>query len=127
MQDGSFLGFVRPNGEVGVRNHLLVLSIAGLTGPAARRVAQALPGSRLVCMPFGGGLVGADQAQHLRTLAGFGLNPNAGAVLLLGSGPRHSHGGACTHRELAQPAWAKHGGQRLRGQAPASSALRAAG
>ena len=83
----TFLGFPRPNGDAGVRNHLLVLSIAGLTGPAARRVAQALPGARLVSMPFGGGLIGADQAQHLRALAGFGLNPNVGAVLLLGSDP----------------------------------------
>lgn len=83
----SFLGFPRPNGEAGVRNYLLVLSVAGLTGPAARRVAQALPGARLVCMPFGGGLIGADLEQHLRTLAGFALNPNVGAVLLLGSDP----------------------------------------
>ncbi len=81
----TFQGFVRQHGKAGVRNHLLVMSIAGLTGPAAHRVAQALPGSKLVCMPYGGGLIGADQAQHMRALAGFGLNANVGAVLLIGS------------------------------------------
>ena len=49
----QFLGYERPDGSAGVRNHLLVLSVAGLTGPAARRVARALPGSLLVTMPFG--------------------------------------------------------------------------
>jgi altronate dehydratase large subunit len=85
MTTPTYLGFARAHGAAGVRNHLLVLSIAGLTGPAARRVAQALAGSRLVTMPYGGGLTGADQAQHLRALAGLGLNPNVGAVLLIGS------------------------------------------
>jgi altronate dehydratase large subunit len=81
----TFPGYPRPEGRAGVRNHLLVLSIAGLTGPAARRVARSLPGARLVTMPYGGGLIGADQALHLRTLAGFGRHPNVAAVLLIGS------------------------------------------
>jgi len=85
MTEPTFLGFARARGAAGVRNHLLVLSIAGLTGPAARRVAQALPGSRLVCMPYGGGLIGADQELHMRALAGLGRNANVGAVLLIGS------------------------------------------
>ena len=85
MTTPTFLGFARAHGAAGVRNHLLVMSIAGLTGPAARRVAQALPGSRLVTMPFGGGLIGNDQALHMRALAGLGLNANVGAVLLIGS------------------------------------------
>ncbi len=36
-------------------------------------------------MPFGGGLLGNDRKVHLRSLAGFGKNPNVGAVVLLGS------------------------------------------
>lgn len=87
MTEPTFLGYARPNGEVGVRNYLLVLSIAGLTGPAARRVARALPGARLVSMPYGGGLLGQDMAVHLRSLAGFGRNANVGGVLLIGSDP----------------------------------------
>ena len=87
MESSTFLGYARARGAAGVRNYLLVLSIAGLTGPSARRVASALPGARLVTMPFGGGLLGDDHAQHLRALAGFACNPNVGAVLLIGSDP----------------------------------------
>lgn len=87
MKHATFAGYPRPDGSVGTRNYLLVLSIAGLTGPAARRVARALPGARLVSMPYGGGLLGQDQAVHLRSLAGFGRNPNVGGVLLIGSDP----------------------------------------
>jgi altronate dehydratase large subunit len=87
MTAPTFLGYVRTNGDVGIRNYLLVLSIAGLTGPAARRVVRALPGARLVSMPYGGGLIGEDLAVHLRVLAGFGRNPNVGGVLLIGSDP----------------------------------------
>lgn len=85
MTDTRFLGYARASGTAGARNHLLVLSVAGLTGPAARRVAQALPGARLVTMPYGGGLIGADHALHMRALTGFACNPNVGAVLLIGS------------------------------------------
>jgi altronate dehydratase large subunit len=83
----TFDGYVRAKGPAGVRNHLLVLSINGLTGPTARRVAAALPGARLVTMPYGGGLLGADRTLHLRSLLGLALNPNVGAVLLIGSEP----------------------------------------
>lgn len=83
----TFLGYPRADGGVGVRNYLLVLSITGLTGPVARRVARALPGARLITMPYGGGLLGEDRAVNLRALAGFGRNPNVGAVLLIGSDP----------------------------------------
>jgi altronate dehydratase large subunit len=83
----TFLGYLRANGDAGIRNYVLVLSVTGLTGPAARRVASALPGARLVTMPYGGGLLGEDRAVHLRSLAGFGRNPNVGAVVLIGSDP----------------------------------------
>lgn len=83
----QFSGYARADGSAGVRNHLLVLSVTGLTGPVARRVSQALPGARLVTMPYGGGLVGDDQTLHMRALTGFACNPNVGAVLLIGSDP----------------------------------------
>ena len=36
----TFEGFARPDGSVGVRNHVLVMSITGLTGPTARRIGR---------------------------------------------------------------------------------------
>ena len=71
----QFLGYVRPDGQVGVRNHLLVLSATGLTGPTGRRISQALPGAVFVAMPYDGGLLGEDRDAQIRTLVGFGNAP----------------------------------------------------
>jgi altronate dehydratase large subunit len=83
----QFFGFMRPDGQVGVRNHLLVLSATGLTGPTGRRIANVLPGAVFVSMPYDGGLLGEDREAQLRTLVGLGLNPNIGAVLIIGGNP----------------------------------------
>ncbi|MGY9032418.1 MAG: UxaA family hydrolase, partial [Rhodobacterales bacterium] len=50
----DFFGYHRTDGQVGVRNHLLVLSVGGLTGPAARRIAGALQGAKCVVIPYEG-------------------------------------------------------------------------
>lgn len=81
----TWMGYHRRDGSVGVRNDLLILSIAGLTGPAARRVSASLPLAKCVTMPFGSGLLGKDAHIHIQALIGFGLNPNVGGVLLIGS------------------------------------------
>src|SRR5690606_14298312 len=81
----TFWGFRRPGGAVGVRNRLLVLSILGLTTPAARRVARSLPGSLLVAAPYGRGQLGEDAASYRRQMIGLGRNPNIGAVLVIGA------------------------------------------
>lgn len=85
----GFLGYVRADGSVGVRNYLLILSVGHLTGPSARRVARALPLARLVMLPYWGGMVGADRELSIRHIEGFCTHPNVGAALLIGSdGPR---------------------------------------
>lgn len=85
MSGLQWQGYHRPDGSVGVRNEMLVLSIAGLTGPCARRVAAALPHAKCVTMPYGAGMLGADAVTHMQSLIGFGANPNVGGVLLIGS------------------------------------------
>ncbi len=103
MTKATFLGYPRADGTVGVRNCLLVLSVTGLTGPAARRVARSLPGARLITMPYSGGLLGEDRAIHLRSLAGFGRNPNVGAVLLISSDPPKAESLATEIRAVGKP------------------------
>src|SRR4051812_28983189 len=85
MGQEAFWGFRRRNGRAGVRNRLVVLSIVGLTAPAARRVAAALPGSLFVSAEVGRGQLGEDAALYRRQLIGLGCNPNAGAVLVIGA------------------------------------------
>ena len=76
-------GFARPNGAVGIRNHLLVLSPTGLTGPTARRIGQCVPGAKVVCMPHASGIVGDDGALRRRALIGLATHPNVGGVVVV--------------------------------------------
>ncbi len=80
----SFLGFVRANGSVGVRNHVLVLGINGLAGAATRRIGQAVRGTVTVATPYGRGQVGPDADIHRQQLLGMACNPNVAAVLIVG-------------------------------------------
>lgn len=80
----SFLGYRRPDGQVGTRNHVLVLSINGLAGRAAARIAATVAGTLLVATPYGRGQFGPDKDDHTRQLVGLGRNPNAAAVLVVG-------------------------------------------
>jgi altronate dehydratase large subunit len=83
----SFEGFARQDGRAGVRNHLLVLSATGLTGPIARRIAAQVHGAVAVCVPFDTGLLGADRDAQDRALAGFVTHPNVGGVVIVGGNP----------------------------------------
>jgi altronate dehydratase large subunit len=79
------VGYVRPDGSVGVRNHVLVISILGLVNRVAERIAQSVTGTVLVTTPYGRGQYGADKLSHRRQLAGLCLNPNVAAVLVVGA------------------------------------------
>ncbi|HJU23914.1 MAG TPA: UxaA family hydrolase, partial [Casimicrobiaceae bacterium] len=76
MTAPHFDGFRRADGSVGVRNHVLVMSVTGLTGPTARRIGRAVPGARVTTTPFGSGLLGDDAALQQRALTAFGRHPN---------------------------------------------------
>jgi altronate dehydratase large subunit len=85
LSSASFLGYRRADSRVGTRNHVLVLSVVGLVGPAARRIADTVAGTLLVATPYGRGQFGEDKLVHERLLAGLGRNPNAAAVLVVGA------------------------------------------
>lgn len=81
---GPFQGYRRPDGRVGVRNHVLILGINGLAFRSSERIARSLPGSLLVVTSAGRGQVEPDLSLHLDQLVGLGRNPNIGAVLVVG-------------------------------------------
>ncbi|MSP48370.1 MAG: hypothetical protein EXQ95_03475 [Alphaproteobacteria bacterium] len=84
----SFQGFHRADGSIGVRNHLLVLSIGGLTIPTARRIASSIRGALMVGFPYNAGsLLGDDRATWRRSIFRMPVHPNVGAVLLIGDNP----------------------------------------
>ena len=82
----TFYGYRRENGEVGVRNIILVLPSVFCENKTAEQIAKNVEGT--VCMrhPLGCGQVGKDLEMSARTLAALGRNPNVYAVLVVGLG-----------------------------------------
>lgn len=80
----TFYGYPRANGDVGTRNHLLILGVTGLTAPIVRRLGGMLPHAVALATTSGSGLIGDDKAMHLRLLKGLATHPNVGGVLVLG-------------------------------------------
>lgn len=83
MEQYTFWGYRRPDGRVGVRNHVAIISASDNANFVAARIADLILGTVAVTTGFGRGEIGADLEQHIRTLSGLGLNPNVyGAVVV---------------------------------------------
>jgi altronate dehydratase large subunit len=83
----SVLGYRRPDGRVGVRNHLLVVPTVICASVVAERVAAAVP-PRGAALPHlaGCGQLGPDMHLTHETLAAYCGHPNVGAVLVIALG-----------------------------------------
>lgn len=82
----KILGYARPDGTYGIRNHLLVLPTSVCASDTASRIASQVPGAVAIPHQHGCCEIGEDYAQTVRTLIGFGKNPNVGAVLIVSLG-----------------------------------------
>jgi len=80
----EIMGFHRPDGRVGVRNLVAVLSAMDNTNATANRIANMVEGTIALTTPFGRTQIGYDFEMTLKTLAGIGRHPNIAAVLILG-------------------------------------------
>ena len=92
----EFDGYVRPDGSVGVRNHVLILSLTGLTGPAARRIGRIVRRALRDPTPYGSGLMGEDAAVQTRSLIGFGLPSERRRGGLVGGDKPEGRGASAT-------------------------------
>lgn len=88
MQDRTFFGYRRPDGRVGVRNHVIILPIDDISNAACEGVASLVPGVMALSHPYGRIQFGPDLDLHFRTLIGTGLNPNVAAVVVIGIEPK---------------------------------------
>ena len=80
----SFQGYRRPDGRVGVRNFVAVISAMDNTNPCADRIASIVPLAQSITTPFGRTQIGHDFEITLRALAGIGCHPNVASGLVLG-------------------------------------------
>jgi (2R)-sulfolactate sulfo-lyase subunit beta len=84
LSKGTFWGYKRENGRVGVRNHVVILPVDDLSNAAAQAVEHNIKGTIALPHPYGRLQFGADLDLHFRTLIGSGANPNVAAVVVIG-------------------------------------------
>ena len=83
--DLTFMGYVRKNGDVGIRNDIWIVNTVGCVNKVAERLS-ALTGAKAFSHPFGCSQLGDDQTTTQAILRGMVNHPNAGGVLVLGLG-----------------------------------------
>jgi altronate hydrolase len=98
-QRDTFMGYRRPNGKVGTRNYIAILTSVNCSATAARRIAQSFGPEELAAYPNVDGVVafvhgtgcgmagdgeGFDALQ--RVMWGYARHPNLAGVLMVGLG-----------------------------------------
>ncbi|MCR5585359.1 MAG: altronate dehydratase family protein [Lachnospiraceae bacterium] len=95
----EFMGFVRKDGTVGVRNEIWIIPTVGCVNPIAAKLAEIskkkLSGTvddvLAFAHPYGCSQMGEDQEATRTILADLIKHPNAGGVLVLGLGCENSN------------------------------------
>jgi altronate dehydratase large subunit len=85
--DRRFLGYRRPDGRVGTRNHLLVVPTVICSAVVAERIAASVaPVGTALPHLAGCGQIGPDMTVTHDTLAAYCGHPNVGAVIVVALG-----------------------------------------
>lgn len=93
-KEATFNGFVRKNGDVGIRNEIWIVNTVGcvnktsevLAKEATEKYKGRVDGVYSFVHPFGCSQMGDDQTMTQKVLADMVRHPNAGGVLVLGLG-----------------------------------------
>ena len=83
--DMTFMGYIRENGDVGIRNDIWIVNTVGCVNKTAQILAEKT-GAKYFPHPFGCSQLGDDQRITQTILKGMVNHPNAGGVLVLGLG-----------------------------------------
>ena len=81
----TFMGYVRENGDVGIRNEIWIVNTVGCVNKISEKLSE-LTGARYFPHPFGCSQLGDDQEITQKILKGMVNHPNAAGVLVLGLG-----------------------------------------
>lgn len=82
----NFMGYQRPDGSVGIRNHVLVMPTVVCANQVARGIAHNVKGTVWVEHQHGCSQLTPDAAQTSRVFVGHGTNPNVYGVVVVGLG-----------------------------------------
>jgi (2R)-sulfolactate sulfo-lyase subunit beta len=80
-------GYRRENGRVGIRNHVVIMSVDDISNAAVEGVASLIRGTMALTHPYGRLQFGDDLHLTFDTLIGAGKNPNVAAVIVIGIEP----------------------------------------
>lgn len=84
MMRRTFKGYIREDGRVGIRNHVVVIPVDDLSNTAALGVAKLIRGVVPLAHPYGRLQFGRDLDLLFHILAGTGSNPNVAAAVVIG-------------------------------------------
>ena len=99
-ENRTFLGYVRENGDVGVRNEIWIVNTVGCINKVAEQLAKMadqayksehIDGVYHFPHPFGCSQLGDDLVHTQKILADLVNHPNAGGVLVLGLGCENNY------------------------------------
>jgi altronate dehydratase large subunit len=82
----SFLGYQRENGDIGIRNHLLIIPTVICANQVCTRISQMVPETVAIPHQHGCSQIGNDKDRTFDVLAGMGKNPNVGGVIVISLG-----------------------------------------
>lgn len=93
-QHGTFQGFLRPDGRVGIRNEIYIIPTVGCVNGICKRLERvsqklirgSLDGIYALTHPWGCSQLGQDAANLRELLCSIARNPNAAFVLFVGLG-----------------------------------------
>ena len=88
--DLTFDGYVRENGDVGIRNEIWIINTVGCVNKTAQILSEKT-GARYFPHPYGCSQLGDDQDITRKILCGMINHPNAAGVLVLGLGCENSN------------------------------------
>ena len=102
-QNSNIYGYVRENGRVGVRNHVVILPVDDISNAACEAVANNIKGTLALPHAYGRLQFGEDLELHFRTMIGTGANPNVAACIVIGIEPEWTKVIADGIRETGKP------------------------
>ena len=103
IEQDTIRAWHRPDGRVGVRNHVIILPVDDISNAAAEGVARIISGTLALPHAYGRLQFGADLDLHFRTMIGTGANPNVAAAVVIGIEPEWTRVVADGIRETGKP------------------------
>ncbi|GAB4114111.1 MAG: UxaA family hydrolase [Candidatus Caldatribacteriota bacterium] len=86
MEIKNIYGFRRDQGDLGIRNYIVIMPSVICANEVAKRISYQVENSIVLPHTGGCGTYGGDIEKTFQTLVGLGQNPNVAALLIVGLG-----------------------------------------